>query len=128
MHRRRLVHASHNRFEVVDVERPRIEIPIPSDDVERMMIENELIQPVVLLHEEPKVAHFVVCPERDRPADVALRVGCSLLQLAELIAISLRPPHVSAALHDEELWVIPLHVELVAMQNPPVNDEVVPLA
>src|SRR5437588_12531005 len=37
MHGRWLVHAAHDGLEVVDVERPRIEVPVPADDVERMM-------------------------------------------------------------------------------------------
>src|SRR3954468_2191696 len=128
MHRWWLVHASNDRLEVVDVERPRIEVTIPANDVERMMIENELVEPIVLLHEETEVAHLVVRLELDWPANVALRVRRALLQLTELIAVPLRPPDVSAALHDEELWMIPFHVELVAMQNAAVDDEVVALA
>ena len=39
VHRRRLVHAPDDRLEVVDVERPGIELAVPPDDVERMVIE-----------------------------------------------------------------------------------------
>src|SRR5215218_5781175 len=36
--RRRLVHPSYDRLEVVDVESPGIEVPVPAHHVERMMI------------------------------------------------------------------------------------------
>src|SRR3954451_11565286 len=128
MHRWWLVHASNDRLEVVDVERPRIEVTVPADDVEWMMVENELVEPIVLLHEETEIAHLVVRLELDWPANVAPGVRRALLALTELVAVALRPPHVSPALHDEELWMIPFHVELVAMENAAVDDEVVALA
>src|SRR5206468_7953999 len=97
MDRRRLVHPSDDRLEIVDVERPRIEVAIPADDVEGMMIENELVQGVVLLHQQAEVAHFVMRAELDWPANVTLRVRCALLELPELVAVTLGPAHVSAA-------------------------------
>src|SRR5437899_2017024 len=63
-----------------------------------------------------------------RSTDVTLGIGRALLQLAELIAITLRPAHVSATLHDEKLRMIAFHVELEAMQDAAMDDEVVSLA
>ena len=60
VNRRRLMNASDDRLEVVDVERPRIEISVPADDVERMMVEHELVDSVVLLHENREISHLVV--------------------------------------------------------------------
>src|SRR6266550_8101652 len=127
MNRWRLMHSAYDRLEIVNVECPRVEIPIPADDIEWVMVENELIEAVVLLHEQAKITHLVVRLELDRSPDVALRIGRAFLQLPELVAISFGPTHVSAALHDEELWLIPLHVELEAMQNAAMDDEVVSL-
>src|SRR5947209_2735692 len=117
-----------DRLEVVDVECPGIEVAIPADDIEGMMVEDELVQRVVLLHEETEVAHLVMAAQLDRAADVALRVWRAFLELAELVAVALRPPHVPAALHDEELRLIPGHVELVSMEDAAMDDEVVALA
>src|SRR3954471_24448624 len=104
MHRGGLVDAANDRLEVVDVERPRIEVSVPADDVERMVVENKLVQAVVLLNQQTKVAHLVVGSKLDRAADVALGVWRALLELTELVSISLGPAHMAAALHDEELW------------------------
>src|SRR3954465_2566387 len=51
VHRRRLMHAAHDGLEVLDVERPRIELSVPADHVEWMVIERDLVDPVVLLDE-----------------------------------------------------------------------------
>src|SRR5688572_32873321 len=47
--RRRLVHAPYDRLEVVNVERPRIEVAVPTHDVERVVVEHDLVDPVRLL-------------------------------------------------------------------------------
>src|SRR4051794_7657101 len=115
MHRRRLVHPPDDRLEVADVERPRVEVAVPADDVEWMMVENELVDAVVLLDEELEVAHLVVGVQHERTADVALGVWRALLELAELVPIALGPANVPAAFHDEQLragW----GRELIAMQ------------
>src|ERR1044071_9707120 len=56
MHRRRLVDATHDRLEIVDAEDPRIEVAIPANDVEGMVIEDQLVERIVLLNEYPEVA------------------------------------------------------------------------
>src|SRR5438045_1415263 len=125
MDRRRLMYAPDDRLEVVDVERPRIEVAIPSDDVEWMMIEDQLIDSVLLLDQERAVAHLVVRVELERAADVALRIRGAFFQLPELVAIAFRPAHVPAAFHDEQLRLRGLFcrpIELVAMQDAAVDD------
>src|SRR4051812_48201668 len=103
MHRRRLMHPTDDRLEVGDVERPRIEISIPADDVEWMMVQHELVDAVVLLHQKREVAALVVRVEHQGASNVALRVRRALLQLAELVAITLRPTDVTSTLHYEQL-------------------------
>src|SRR5690242_17799258 len=114
MYRRRLMYTPDDRLEIVNIEGPGIEVAVPANDVEGMMVEYKLVQAIVLLHEKTKVAHLVVRFELDWPANVALRVGRALLELTELVAIPLRPSDVPAALHDEEFWLLLFHVELVA--------------
>src|SRR5688500_16834626 len=81
MYRRRLVHSSHDGLEVVDVEGPGIEVPVPAYNVERMMVQDDLVEPIVLLDQNPEVPPFVVGPKLGGAADVALAVGRPLDQL-----------------------------------------------
>src|SRR6185312_2024256 len=126
MHRRRLMHAPDDRLEIIDVECPRIEVSIPPDDVERMVVENELVDAVILLHEQTEVAHLVVRAQLLRAPDVAFRIRRTFLELAELVPVALRPPDMAAAFHDEEFWSVAAQVERVPVQNPAMHDEVVP--
>ena len=96
MDRRRLMDPTDDRFEVVDAEDPRIEIAIPTNDVEWVMIEDQLIERIVLFDEDAKVTLLVVRPKLDRPSNVTLAVRRSLEQLTEFVAIALGPAHVSA--------------------------------
>src|SRR6266576_4534934 len=59
MNRRRLVNAPDDRLEIADVERPWIEISVPANDVQRMVIENDLVDAVVLLHQNREISHLV---------------------------------------------------------------------
>ena len=90
VHRRRLVDAPDDRLEVVDVERPRIEVAVPADDIERMMIEHQLVDRVVLLDQDRELALLVARLELLRPADVALRERRALEQLPVLVAVARR--------------------------------------
>src|SRR5437867_2852475 len=87
MYGRGLVHAADDRLEVIDVEGPGIEVAIPTDDIERVVVEDELVEAVVLLHEQTEVSHLVVGLQLEGTTNVALGVGCALLQLAELVPI-----------------------------------------
>src|SRR4029079_12184631 len=90
MNRRRLVNTPNDRLEIHDVERPRIEISIPANDIERMVIQHELVDSVVLLYIQGKVTLLVVRLKRQWPANVTLRVRRALYKLAEFVSISLR--------------------------------------
>src|SRR5688572_11476259 len=121
------MHPSDNGLEVVDVERPRVEVAVPSDDIERMMVEHDLVQSIVLLHHQRVLAFLVERREVRGAANVALRVWRALLQLTELIAIPLRPADVAAAFEHEELVVdLPVHPE--AVEDAAMDDEIVALA
>src|SRR5690349_7013975 len=85
MNRRRLVHATYDGLEIHDVERPRIEISVPPDDVERMAVENELIDSIVLLHVEGKIPLLIVRVQSERASNVALRIRRTLYELPELV-------------------------------------------
>ena len=93
-----------------------------------MVVEHDLVEPVVLLDQDGKVAHLVVRCELGRPADVALAVGRALDELAELVAIALGPAHVPAALHHQQLGRLGPEIEPVAVQDAAVDDEIVALA
>src|SRR6478752_6952518 len=125
MHRRRLVHAPDDRLEVVDVERPGIELAVPADDVERMMIEDDLVQSVVLLHDDLMIAHLIVRVQLARHADVTLRVRRALDELTELVAIPLGRADVAAPLHDQELRRLTASIEAIAVHDAAVDDQIV---
>src|SRR5687767_332711 len=121
------MHPSDDGLEVVDVERPRVEVAVPPDDIERMVVEHDLVQSIVLLHDERVLAFLVDRPEVRGAADVALRVWRALLELTELIAITLRPADVAAAFEHEEL-VVDLLVHPETVEDAAMGDEVVALA
>src|SRR5918994_1987394 len=95
--RRRLMDPPDDRFEVVDIERPRIEISVPADHVERMVIQDDLVQAIVLLDEYGEISALIVGAEGCGTAHVTLAVRRALDQLPELVAIALRPPNVAPA-------------------------------
>ena len=128
VHWRRLVDAPDDRLEVVDVEGPRIEVSVPAHHVEGVVVEDDLVEAVVLLHQNRKVSPLVVDSEQARPADVALAVGRALDELAELVAVPLGPADVPAALEDQQLGRLCREVESPPVHDAPVNDEVVTLA
>src|SRR6266542_4019043 len=119
------MHTADDRLEVVDAERPRKEVAVPSGNVERMVIEHDLVDAVVLLHVERKISHLIVRLDENRAADVALGVRRAFDQLAELVPIALRPADVSAALEDEQLRLVALFREAIAMENSAVDDEII---
>ena len=121
VHRRRLVDAADDRLEVVDVEDPGIEVAVPADHVERMVVEHQLVDRVVLLDQEREIALLVVRPELQRTPDVALGVGRAFEQLAELVAVALGEADVPAALEDQELGRAAGEIQPPAMQDVAVD-------
>ena len=90
-----------------------------------MVIEDELVQGVILLDQEGKLALLIVGPQVDGSADVALAVRRPLDELPELVAVALRPANVTATLHHQELDGAAAVVECPPMQDVPVQDDVV---
>src|SRR6478672_7490655 len=127
MDRRGLMDPTNDRLEVVDAEDPRIEVAIPTNDVEWVMIEDQLVQRTVLLHENPEVALLVVRPELDGTSNVPLTVRRSLEQLTEFVAVAFGPADVSARLEDEQLRLLSTVVELPAMGDVPVDNYIISL-
>src|SRR3954464_6839996 len=85
VHRWRLVDSAYDRLEVHDVEGPWVEISIPAYHIEGVVIENDLIQSIVLLDQDPEIAALVMGAELSGATDVALAVGSAFDQLPELI-------------------------------------------
>jgi hypothetical protein len=118
-----------DRLEVVDVEAHGIEVAVPADDVERMVVEHDLVDAVVLLHQDGEIAHLVVGAQLQRTPDVALRVRRALDQLAELVAVALGPAHVAAALEDHESFGCSVpKSKLEAVHDAAVDHDVVAFA
>ncbi len=128
MHRRRLVNPANDRLEIPDVERPRVEVSIPSNDVEWVVIENDLVDPVILLDVQREIAFFVVRGELHRPTDVALGVRGTLHELTKIVSVAGRGADVASALDHKKLRLLPVQVHLVSVENAPVNYEIVTLA
>jgi hypothetical protein len=91
------------------------------------MIEDQLVERTVLLHEDPEVALFVVRPELDGTSNVTLAVRRSLQELTEFVAIPLGPTDVSTRLEDEQLRLLSPVVELPAMGDVPVDNYIISL-
>ncbi len=126
VNRGRLMHPADNGLEVLDVEGPGIEHAVPAHHIAGMMVEDVFVEPVVLLDHHPELAALVVGLELPRPTEVALAVGRPLHNLAVLVAIAPGGPHVAPALEDQQ--PVRLGVQLIAMQDAAVDDEVISLA
>ena len=66
--------------------------------------------------------------ELERTTNVALRVRRAFDQLAELVAIALRRPHVSTALKYNQLRLLAGWIELVFMKDSAMDDEIIAFA
>src|SRR5690606_19916784 len=71
--------------------------------------------------------HLVVCADLRGAPDVALGERRSLQELAELVAVALRPADVAPTLEDHELGGIAVLVEAIPMHDAAVDDQVVSL-
>ena len=121
--RRGQVHAAHARLEVVDAEGPGVVVAVPAHHVEGVVRHDHLHEPVAALHHDGELAGLVAGDEALRPADVALREGRHLRELAVLVAVSLRRAHVAGALDHEE--PDGRRAQPPAVQHPAGDDDVV---
>src|SRR5262245_58029272 len=90
VHRRGLVDAPGDRLEVVDVERVRVDVAVPADDVERVVVEQEALVAVADAHLEHVLTGPVVGHELLGRVEVALRERRALVQLPVAIAVAVR--------------------------------------
>src|SRR5205814_7838951 len=117
VHRRRLMHPADDGLEVIDVEGPRIEVPVPADDIERMMVEDDLVCRLLLEKKNREISRLVDRLAESWAANVALGVGSAFDELAEFVAIALGPPDVSSAFEYQKLGlVISIEVEPIPVQ------------
>jgi hypothetical protein len=88
---RRLVDTPGDRLEISDVEDPRIEIAVPADHVEGMVVEHVTGEPVADLDAHLELAPLGVGLQLLRGADIALTVGaCSVIARDVAIALGAR--------------------------------------
>ena len=80
--------ATRDRFEILDVKDPGIQIPIPANHVERVVIQNMFAEPVTHFDAHFKIAAFRVCFQLFGQPDIALRIGRMLKELPEFVAIA----------------------------------------
>src|SRR5690349_6765773 len=86
---RRLVDAAGDRFEIADVEDERPQVTIPTDDVQRMVLEVVSRQPTTRPDPHDEVARLIVRCSLIRYADIAVGIRRVLEQLAPFVAIAL---------------------------------------
>ena len=88
--RRRHVDPPGDRLEVTDVERPRIDVAVPADDVERVVVEHVGLEAVLDPELDDVLAAVRVRLELDWRMQVAVVVGSVLEQLAVLVPVAAR--------------------------------------
>src|SRR4029453_10937055 len=73
-----------------DVEGPRVDVPVPADDVERVVVEDVGLEAVLDAHLDDVLASVTVRPELDRRVAVGVVVGRVLEQLPVLVPVATR--------------------------------------
>ena len=86
--RRRLVQPARLGLEVGDVERVRVDVAVPADDVERVVVEHVVLVAAAHAHLDQVLAALAVGRERRRRAEVALGERRVLEQLAVAVAVA----------------------------------------
>ncbi len=99
--RRRLVDPPRDRLEVVDRERPREQVAVPADDVERVVVEQVGLVAVAHAHLDWKLALLAMGVELRRRVDVAVVVRRPLDDLAVLVAVPARDLDQPRGLEDQ---------------------------
>src|SRR5262249_35562077 len=106
MDRRRLVHRSGDRFEILRVEGERVEIAIPTDRIERMMCQRDPRESWSILYENVDVFLLIDGNYFARPVEVALRIRRSHFDLPLVIQIALRNPNRTDRLENEIILLL----------------------
>ena len=89
------------------------------------MIEHDLVDAVVLLHQNREISHLVHGFDKRWTPDVALGVRSAFDELPEFIAVTFGPAHVSPALERHELGLLGVEVEAVAVKNAAMNYQII---
>src|SRR5687768_11467874 len=84
----RLVDSSGDGFKVLDIEYPRVEITVPADYVEGMVIQEVLAEPFAHLNAHFEFTALCVSLQVFRQANITFAVRRVLEHLAELISIA----------------------------------------
>src|SRR6266498_758031 len=90
MDRRRLMHRSGNRLEILGVESERIKITIPTEHIEWMMGHGHSRKSRAVLNEKIDILLLVDGDQFAWPVQIALRVGSAHFNLALVIQITFR--------------------------------------
>ena len=101
MRRRRLVDAARDRLEIVDREGPRIEVAVPADDVERVVVDDVRLVAAAHAHLHRELALLAHRPQLRRRMDVAVVVRRPLDDHPVLVAVAARDLDQPRRLEDE---------------------------
>ena len=123
---RRHVDAPRDRLEVVDRERPRVDVAVPAHDVERVVVEDVGLVAVADAHLDLELAALAVRLQLGRRVDVAVVVGRVLEQLPVLVAVAPRDLDQPGRLEDEVALRRPRRRE--AVRRAARDDDVVAVA
>src|SRR6266536_4329987 len=105
MNGRRLMHGASDRLKILGVECERINVAIPTDDIEWMMSHRYAGPARAVLNQYFRVLFLVDCIELSRAVKIALRIRRSHFDLAFLIQITLRNSHRTARFEDEIIFL-----------------------
>src|SRR5260221_545592 len=93
-----------------------------------IVIEHDLVQSVVLFHDNREIAHLVEGSQLARNADVALGIRSALDELAVLVSVALRRPRVPLSLDDEQLRLTARRIEAIPVHDAAMQHDVIALA
>src|SRR6266513_3715769 len=97
---RRLMNRAGDRFEILGVERERINVSVPADDIERMMRHCYAGPARAVLDQNFRVLFLVDCVQLTRSMKIALGIRSAHFDLAFLIQITLRTTHRTGGFED----------------------------
>src|SRR6266516_6033446 len=89
MNRRRLVHRTGDRLEILRIESERIQITIPANCIEGMMRQRHAREAWTVFHQNIDIFFLVDCHQLSRRVQIALRIGRAHFDLPLVIQITL---------------------------------------
>src|SRR5687767_4376262 len=112
MHGRRLVYASGNRLEVFDVKNPWVEISVPADDIEGVVIKHVFTQPISYFDSHLKLAAFGVRFQFFGDANIALGIRRMFEHLSEFVSIAFGRFDLGWVFNSKETRFVPVNMHL----------------